>query len=166
MIRLLTVLAIMTLVACVTGSSSGSSADEDVVECRTGLLSFLPGPSPLPVLSLDGVHLILDESTVKVPASLEGAELEVCGSRATQNAPNFERLLVHSFDLLTIGGERAFMGTLLLRDGEPVLTSPSRDWRLTGPVERLLAHVEKRIWVVGQVGTESIRVQSYGLVDP
>jgi hypothetical protein len=146
-------------------AATNPSARGEEPECHTGQFALLPGPEPVPVLTApDGVRLLLVAGAVRLPESLEGATVEVCGAIDRDATGRFARLALQRFDLIAIDGQPALLGTLAIRDGDVLLLKDDRTWRLSGSTAGLRSREGERIWVSGRIGDEEIHVHSYGLV--
>ena len=92
---------------------------------------------------------------------LSGAVVRVDGTR-TERGPGVG-LNVHSYEVLSIDGERPRVGTLLMRDGMLWLAS-SDTMRLAAAPEELRAQAGAKVWIIGQSTGEELQVQSYGVI--
>lgn len=152
------------LQACATPPPESAARGDEGPECHEGTLGLLPGPDPVPVLTREGLRLVLIAGDARVPGALEGATLEVCGAVEGTAGEPYARLVVASFDLVAIDGSPAVLGTLASRDGALMLVRGDSTWLLSGPIEDLRGWEGERVWVSGAFEADRIRVTSYGWV--
>jgi hypothetical protein len=92
---------------------------------------------------------------------LSGAVVRVEGT-TMERGPGLG-LKVHSYEVLSIDGQRPHVGVLLIRDGTLWLAG-SDTVRLTQAPQDLQAHAGAKVWIIGRSVGGELQVQSYGIV--
>ena len=112
--------------------------------------------------------VVSDSGEVRVDGDLEreirqlgGGVLEVCGVVEEQ------AMAVASYDLRQMAGRPARAGVLYDDGGEWIIDSQHGHFQLIGSVPNELRSLEgKRVWVAGPVEGSTIRVESFGVIQP
>ncbi len=94
-------------------------------------------------------------------AQLQGAEVLVRGSVSPNQPPNPPRAIeVTSYEIVSVGGERPYVGTLEERDGVLMLA----DLVVVGAPHDLRDAAGGKVWIAGPVSGGSLRVSLYGII--
>ena len=94
-------------------------------------------------------------------AQLQGAEVLVRGRVAPNRPPNPPRAIdVTRYEIISVGGERPYVGTLAERGG--VLTLA--DLVVVGAPRHLRNAAGGKVWITGHVSGDSLRVSLYGII--
>ncbi len=95
---------------------------------------------------------------------LSGAEIEVTGRMsANPSGMPADAITAEQYRVVAINGERAYVGVLTLRDGTMWLDGDT-EMRLAVIPPGLRGKAGAKVWVTGQVGDGTIRVQSHGVI--
>lgn len=97
-------------------------------------------------------------------ARLVGAEVRVWGPAGANQPPVPPRAIeVRGYEILSIGGARPVVGTLLVRNGEIWLAGRDTLRVSDAPIE-LRAHEGATVWIVGLVEGGTLRLELYGIL--
>ena len=162
----------LLLVSLVTASCSVGSADQSVSmvspqSCLTGrVFSVGTDFDPATILRLDSgeeARITGDqEDNIRV---LNGTVMTVCGKLAT-DAIAERAIEVESFELLTVDGMNAYLGTLQEVDGSWQIYHEGNDSPVTlsGVPEQLREAEDSLVWVAGAWVDEAFSVRSFGIL--
>ena len=128
------------------------------------------GAEPLTVVVVEtGTgQIALEGPLIDELATLQGAEVSVTGTVVDPEKPpagastrRRSRLVVASYTIESIAGEKPVVGVLSVRNGKAAVG----DTRLTEPPKELLSLDGAKVWVVGTRGPgHDLRVSSYGVL--
>lgn len=107
----------------------------------------------------DGAPVRLVDGRVPELSILTGARVRVCGITLEDGS-----LDVAEYDLRSVDGAPAHLGTLVATDGEFMLEKGTGDrLRLVGVPAGLAAAAGRRVWVSVREGGEELRVLAWGV---
>ena len=135
--------------------------------CLTGR-AFSVGTDfdPATILRLDdGEETLITGDREDDIRRLSGAVMSVCGKLAT-DARAQSAIKVESFDLLTVDGMTAYLGTLQEVDGSWQISREGNDSPvpLSGVPEQLREAEGSLVWVAGAWVNEAFSVRSFGIL--
>jgi len=160
---------LVTLTSCMAGTAGEADPVVPPESCLTGTVSavgtdFDPGT----ILRLDdGQEISIrdgeEESFIRV---LSGTVMSVCGE-VTRSARAQRTIQAESFELLSVDGMTAYLGTLQQRDSTwQLLRGGNEPLVLLSGVPGLLREAEGTlVWVAGAWEDETFSVKSFGLLD-
>ena len=166
-VRLLSLLLI-ALTSCIAGSAGEAVPVAPPKSCLTGTVSavgtdFDPGT----ILRLDDGEEIQitgeEESFIRV---LSGTVMSVCGE-VTRSARAQRTIQAESFELLSVDGMTAYLGTLQQTDSSwQLFRGGNEPLVLLSGVSGLLREAEGTlVWVAGTWTDKSFSVKSFGLME-
>ncbi|HEX5438507.1 MAG TPA: hypothetical protein VFW98_15245 [Gemmatimonadaceae bacterium] len=96
---------------------------------------------------------------------LGAATVRVTGEDAG-SGPAGRRLAVGEYEVLSINGERPYVGVLLVQDDRLALATASDTLPLSAAPQALRQHAGAKLWVTGQRTDTGVELQSYGVIRP
>ncbi len=126
-----------------------------------------PGPQQLVVRSGTGNAATVVGLTGSLRGELGqlvGLEVEVRGRAVDNQPPSPPRAVdVARYEIISVGGEKPYVGVLELREGAVWLAGP-RAMRLAEVPEPLVTRTGAKVWIVGSVDGDRLQVQAYGVI--
>lgn len=175
----LAIMATAALVACArnpeprAGAESASATGADTgamssshAEAKGRVVNGGTDRSPITSLVADdGSAVRLGGALLDELRALSGAQLLVRG--VTSSSGSERSIEVREYEVLSIDGQRPYVGIVLERGGEIWLAS-SDTLRLVPALDALRERVGAKVWVVGarDLAAGELRIQSYGVISP
>ena len=160
-------LLLLATVSCSAGSADQAVSVAPPESCLTGkVFSVGTDFDPATILRLDdGEETLISGDREDEIRMLSGTVMTVCGEPAT-DARAESAIEVESFELLTVDGMTAYLGTLQEVDGSWQISRKGNDSLvpLSGVPEQLRGAEGSLVWVAGAWVDEAFSVRSFGIL--
>jgi len=165
-VRLIPLLLLAT-VSCSAGSGDQAVSVAPPESCLTGkVFSVGTDFAPATILRLDdGEETLISGDPEDEIRMLSGTVMTVCGELATGTIAE-SAIEAESFELLTVDGMTAYLGTLQEVDGSWQISRKGNDLLvpLSGVPEQLRGAEGSLVWVAGAWVDEAFSVRSFGIL--
>lgn len=98
-------------------------------------------------------------------AALDGVEVRVRGPAVANQPPVPPRAVdVRDYEIVSVNGERPYVGHLEVREGALWLAAPTQAWELKAVPSELRHHQGAKLWIVGRMTDGVVTVHSFGII--